>query len=173
MLFGYSYLLLYTTGGLINLIPLLFPEAFYIYSFLPWFKSSVQTTPEFPIALCCLSNYKNSKSFQKGVVNTQKGRGFSSDNQTPSGLTKSFLFWFAGFTDSEGNFIITQRNTLNSIYFGFRFRIRLHIDDKATLDFIQKTLGVGTVYKEKDECIFIVYKRYALLPFFFYLFIIK
>ena len=63
MLFGYSYLLLYTTGGLINLIPLLFPEAFYIYSFLPWFKSSVQTTPEFPIALRCLSNYKNSKLF--------------------------------------------------------------------------------------------------------------
>ena len=64
----------------------------------------------------------------------------------------------AGFTDSEGNFIITTRNTLNSINFGFIFRIRLHIDDKATLDFIQKTLGVGRVYEENDECIFVVYK---------------
>jgi len=40
-------------------------------------------------------------------------------------VSKDFLQWFSGFTDAEGNFLISiDRN-----YVRFRFKISLHIDD--------------------------------------------
>jgi len=38
----------------------------------------------------------------------------------------------------------------------FRFRIRLHIDDKPTLDNIKAVLGVGVLKIERYSCIYIV-----------------
>lgn len=60
----------------------------------------------------------------------------------------------------------------NGLNFACTFRIRLHIDDKPTLDFIQKTLNVGGVYIDKEECVFGVYSNKeiisVIIPIFTY-----
>lgn len=52
----------------------------------------------------------------------------------------------------------------------FRFRIRLHIDDLATLEKIRSKLDVGVVKIEGNSCIYIVSGyddlRYVILPIF-------
>jgi len=55
----------------------------------------------------------------------------------------NFIHWFVGFTDGEGCFLIRTSSNKNV---RFVFRIALHIDDKATLEYIKKTLGVGNLY---------------------------
>lgn len=68
-----------------------------------------------------------------------------------------FLQWFVGFVDGEGNFLISPSSPRGErAHIIFRFRIRLHIDDKPTLDCIKAVLGVGVVKIEKDSCIYIV-----------------
>lgn len=82
-------------------------------------------------------------------------------------VSTSYQQWFAGFVDAEGNFLISpgSRNHVN-----FRFRIRLHIDDLATLEKIRSTLDVGVVKIEGNSCIYIVSGyddlRYVILPIF-------
>lgn len=70
-------------------------------------------------------------------------------------LSFDFIEWFRGFTDAEGSFIIVK-GLGNS--FSFHFVIRLHIDDKGVLDYINNTLGLGTVTisKTKPEVVFLV-----------------
>jgi hypothetical protein len=70
-------------------------------------------------------------------------------------LSLDFFEWFRGFTDAEGSFIIVK-GLGNG--FSFHFVIRLHIDDKGVLDYIKKTLGLGTVTvsKTKPEVVFLV-----------------
>lgn len=58
------------------------------------------------------------------------------------GVSSNFLHWFVGFTDAEGCFRIEFRN-IRSIT--FNFEINLHMDDRAALDHIIKTLKVGRV----------------------------
>lgn len=41
------------------------------------------------------------------------------ENSRLSGVSYDFLFWFSGFTDAEGNFLIT----LDRKYVKFRFKI--------------------------------------------------
>lgn len=70
-------------------------------------------------------------------------------------IPKSFLYWFSGFTDAEGNFLIS----FNHGYVRFRFKISLHIDDLGTLYKIQNMLGFGRVVVErKTYCSYIVDK---------------
>ena len=68
----------------------------------------------------------------------------------------TFLQWFVGFTDAEGNFIINPlKNTkLDVSKFAFMFKITLHKDDSEILIYIKDKLGVGGVRYYKDECIF-------------------
>lgn len=70
-----------------------------------------------------------------------------------SHISIEFLQWFSGFTDGEGNFLISVNN--NSIR--FRFKISTHIDDIQALYFIKNTLGIGQVnINNKDYSVFIV-----------------
>jgi hypothetical protein len=66
----------------------------------------------------------------------------------------SFLNWFSGFTDGEGNFLIS----LDRGYIRFRFKINMHIDNLEALNTIKSTLKIGsvTVYKDKNYCSFVV-----------------
>lgn len=99
---------------------------------------------------------------QEAVAAPLAGQSLPSEKYVSNNSNKSilerfdekFLFWFAGFTDGEGNFGISL---VKDKYIRFKFRIRLHIDDLQTLEFIQKTLGVGSIYTEKNECIFEVF----------------
>ena len=63
-----------------------------------------------------------------------------------------FLAWFSGFTDAEGSFSIVPNKTKQTIK--FQFRIRLHQDDRPALDYIAKTLGIGSVFKDKNTVVF-------------------
>jgi hypothetical protein len=60
----------------------------------------------------------------------------------------NFIQWFVGFTDGEGCFLITVSKKQHVT---FRFSIGLHVDDKAVLEYIQKTLGVGNLYITKSK----------------------
>jgi hypothetical protein len=65
-----------------------------------------------------------------------------------------FLHWFSGFTDAEGNFLIT----IDRSYVKLRFKISLHIDDIKVLQIIQSNLNIGRVTEEqsRNRCSFIV-----------------
>jgi hypothetical protein len=65
-----------------------------------------------------------------------------------------FLHWFSGFTDGEGNFLIT----IDRSYVKLRFKISLHIDDIKVLQIIQSNLNIGRVTEEqsRNRCSFIV-----------------
>ena len=72
-------------------------------------------------------------------------------------LSRNFIEWFRGFTDSEGTFIIQNDARLAKDYnFKFIFRISLHIDDKAALEFIKYSLQIGNVrvYPKTSEVIY-------------------
>lgn len=71
-------------------------------------------------------------------------------------LDSTFLQWFVGFTDAEGNFILNPlKNTkLDISRFSFMFKITLHQDDEAVLKYINDKLGIGGVRYYKKECIF-------------------
>jgi len=61
-------------------------------------------------------------------------------------LSKNFIEWFRGFTDAEGCFIIQSVVHLTKDHnFKFIFRITLHLDDLACLEFIKNTLHIGNV----------------------------
>ena len=81
-----------------------------------------------------------------------------------------FLFWFSGFTDGEGNFLIT----LDRGFVKFRFKISLHVDDIEALNIIKSKLNIGRVTcrqeVSRDRCSFIVEKyadiRNVICPIF-------
>lgn len=55
--------------------------------------------------------------------------------------------WFAGLTDGEGSFSITKRNNKSlCANYQCRFDIRLRDDDRAILEEIRDTLGIGNIY---------------------------
>jgi len=66
----------------------------------------------------------------------------------------SFLNWLTGFTDAEGNFLIS----LDRGYIRFRFKISMHIDNFEALNTIKSILNVGSVTMDKDinYCSFVV-----------------
>jgi hypothetical protein len=69
-------------------------------------------------------------------------------------VSSEFLYWFSGFTDAEGNFLIS----IDRQYVRFRFKISLHIDDVEVLNTIKSNLNVGTVTLEssRNRCSYIV-----------------
>lgn len=76
------------------------------------------------------------------------------ENLNKVNINDEFLHWFSGFTDGEGNFLITiERN-----YVKLRFKISLHIDDLKVLQIIQSNLNIGRITEEKNRnrCSFIV-----------------
>ena len=86
-------------------------------------------------------------------------------------LSDSFIEWFRGFTDAEGCFSITKIKGINA--FRFDFRISLHIDDLAVIEYIHNTLGFGRTNKgefatfnvgtHKDVAVIIaIFSKYSL-----------
>jgi len=79
-----------------------------------------------------------------------------------------FFFLFSGFTDTEGNFLIT----IDRSFVKFRFKISLHIYDIEALNIIKSKLNIGRVTVEinRDRCSFIVKKydeiRNVICPLF-------
>nr|YP_009254039.1 hypothetical protein [Hypomyces aurantius]ANC62724.1 hypothetical protein [Hypomyces aurantius] len=76
------------------------------------------------------------------------------ENLNKVNINDEFLHWFSGFTDAEGNFLITiDRN-----YVKLRFKIGLHIDDLKVLQIIQSNLNIGRITEEnnRNRCSFIV-----------------
>lgn len=69
-------------------------------------------------------------------------------------FNEPFLNWFTGFTDAEGNFLIT----LDRGYIKFRFKISMHIDNLEALKTIKSILNVGcvTVDQTRNNCSFVV-----------------
>lgn len=67
---------------------------------------------------------------------------------------RDFFYWFSGFTDAEGNFLVI----IDGKYIKLRFKINLHIDDLEVLYTIKSNLGFGRVVKEshRNSCYFIV-----------------
>ena len=70
-----------------------------------------------------------------------------------------FYQWFVGFSDAEGNFLIS----LDRNYVRFRFKISVHIDDIEILNLIKTKLSIGIVINEnKNYCSFIVQDFYDI-----------
>lgn len=97
------------------------------------------------------SNYKSTdlNFYNKSSNNLNENNPNNSDDEF-----KSFLKWFVGFTDAEGNFLIS----LDRGFIRFRFKISMHIDTIDVLNLIKSKLGVGNVTIEKDinRCSFVV-----------------
>jgi len=90
-------------------------------------------------------------------------------------LSKNFLEWLSGFTDSEGNFSITLRSdNLNAASVSLTFQIGLHLDDLKVLEFIKHNLQCGkiSISEPNNRCNFFVNDAFSLiniiLPIFNY-----
>lgn len=105
-----------------------------------------------------VSGNKNKMGFYKFyTIYKNKSEISEKDNLRLAGVSAEqddFLFWFSGFTDAEGNFLIT----LERSFVKFRFKISLHIDDVEVLNTIKSKLKIGTVTVEKsrNRCSFVV-----------------
>ena len=77
----------------------------------------------------------------------------------------TFLKWFVGFTDAEGNFNISLRNRNNNQYTTclLTFQIGLHIDDLSILKLIKSQLNCGHISIYKDKCNFFVNDSFSLI----------
>ena len=63
-------------------------------------------------------------------------------------------WWVTGFSDGEGCFHLYMRKEKNSKlgwYVGLHFQITLHQRDKALLEGIKNSLGVGQIYKDGPQ----------------------
>jgi hypothetical protein len=69
-----------------------------------------------------------------------------------SQTSSEFLAWFSGFTDAEGSFSIVPNYVKQTTK--FQFRIRLHKDDSLVLEYIAKTIGIGTIFIDKNSVVF-------------------
>lgn len=95
-----------------------------------------------------VSGYKNKMGFSCFSTNS------SNFNLNENKENDDFLHWLSGFTDAEGNFLIT----IDREYVKFRYKISLHIDDINVLHLIKSKLNIGrvTVDKNNNSCSFIV-----------------
>lgn len=101
--------------------------------------------------------YSNSSNPKELTLNTTKSEKSVTKNLILSNVSEDFLFWFSGFTDAEGNFLIT----LDRDFVKFRFKISLHVDDIETLNTIKSKLKIGrvTVENNRNRCAFVVEKH--------------
>jgi len=89
--------------------------------------------------------------FRNFTTCLNKNSDVQKDNFTAN---DDFLYWFSGFTDAEGNFLVS----IDRKYVKLRFKICLHIDDIKVLYTIKSNLGFGRVVEEssRNSCSFIV-----------------
>lgn len=87
-------------------------------------------------------------------TNCNKKSNVRTENNLLKNVSSEFLYWFSGFTDAEGNFLIS----IDRQYVRFRFKISLHIDDVEVLNTIKSNLNVGTVTLEssRNRCSYII-----------------
>lgn len=87
-------------------------------------------------------------------TNCNKNSNVPTEDNVLKNVSSEFLYWFSGFTDAEGNFLIS----IDRQYVRFRFKISLHIDDVEVLNTIKSNLNVGTVTLEssRDRCSYII-----------------
>jgi len=90
------------------------------------------------------------------ILNSSKGQFY---------LDPSFIEWFIGFTDAEGNFNISLRNLHNNSYNSviLTFQIGLHIDDLEILKFIQNKLNCGHISISGSKCNYFVNDQTSLI----------
>lgn len=89
--------------------------------------------------------------FRNFTTCLNKNSNVQKDNFTAN---DEFLYWFSGFTDAEGNFLVS----IDRKYVKLIFKISLHIDDIEVLYTIKSNLGFGRVVEEssRNSCSFIV-----------------
>ncbi len=94
--------------------------------------------------------------FRNSSTVSSKKTDLSTINSVLPGVPIDFLFWLSGFTDAEGNFLIT----FDRGFVKFRFKITLHIDDIEVLNKIKSKLKIGRVVAEsnRDRCSYVVEK---------------
>lgn len=87
-------------------------------------------------------------------TNCIKNSNVRTEDNLLKNVPSEFLYWFSGFTDAEGNFLIS----INRQYVRFRFKISLHIDDVEVLNTIKSNLNVGTVTLERgrNRCSYVI-----------------
>jgi hypothetical protein len=87
-------------------------------------------------------------------TNCNKNSNVRTEDNLLKNVSCEFLYWFSGFTDAEGNFLIS----IDRQYVRFRFKISLHIDDVEVLNTIKSNLNVGTVTLEssRNRCSYII-----------------
>lgn len=87
-------------------------------------------------------------------TNCNKNSNVPTEDNVLKNVSSEFLYWFSGFTDAEGNFLIS----IDRQYVRFRFKISLHIDDVEVLNTIKSNLNVGTVTLEssRNRCSYII-----------------
>ena len=87
-------------------------------------------------------------------TNCNKKSNVRTEDNLLKNVSSEFLYWFSGFTDAEGNFLIS----IDRQYVRFRFKISLHIDDVEVLNTIKSNLNVGTVTLEssRNRCSYII-----------------
>lgn len=113
------------------------------------------------LPLCNITNKIINKKMNYSTISDTDG-----DLVTEKGSQHSFLQWFAGFTDAEGNFAINsifKKDKLIISSFSFMFKIALHKDDQEVLRYIKDKLNIGGVRLYKDECIFNVTDQKGIL----------
>jgi hypothetical protein len=74
---------------------------------------------------------------------------------------EEFNAWFVGFTEAAGNFYIKTTNSkkTDSGTVDFNFRIKLHIDDRETLEIIQNRLGFGSISISQSDTVMITISK--------------
>jgi len=87
-------------------------------------------------------------------TNCNKKSNVRTEDNLLKNVSSEFLYWFSGFTDAEGNFLIS----IDRQHVRFRFKISLHIDDVEVLNTIKSNLNVGTVTLEnsRNRCSYII-----------------
>lgn len=101
-----------------------------------------------------VSGHKNKMGFCHLSTNCNKNSNVPTEDNVLKNVSSEFLYWFSGFTDAEGNFLIS----IDRQYVRFRFKISLHIDDVEVLNTIKSNLNVGTVTLEnsRNRCSYII-----------------
>ena len=101
-----------------------------------------------------VSGSKNKMGFHNFTTYLSKSSAADSLIKNYNLTGNDFLYWFSGFTDAEGNFLVT----IDRKYIKLRFKIHLHIDDLEVLHVINSKLGFGRVVEEskRNSCSFIV-----------------
>lgn len=87
---------------------------------------------------------------------------------------KSFIKWFLGFVDAEGNFQVTAKpridknGNITKYGIGYAFHLALSIRDESLVRYIQDMLqGLGKiyVYPHRDEVHYAITRKDQLLQF--------